>query len=147
MGTIVFLESSRSNQEGDEDSIKENNVHQHHPFSSFFPSYGGSGGGDTGKVNVYRALESADAIYLSFENKLASQQQSTYFLGTDKPTYIDVLLFVHLAEALCDVHLILVLAKHSCLMKYFQWIYSNTMGKEYSTLWKAHFSRQGADES
>ena len=116
-------EGSQLNQERTEDSIDEGNVHQHHPFSSIFPSYSGSGGGDTGKVNVHRALESADAIYLSLEEKL-SDQCTTYFLGTEKPTYVDVLLFAHLAEALCDVHLILLLAKHSRLMKYFQWMHS-----------------------
>jgi len=139
-------ENSPSDQADDEESTKEK-VHQHHPFSSFFPSYGGVGGGDTGKVNVYRAMESADMYYASLEEKLSSSKHATYFLGTEKPTYIDALLFVHLAEALCDVHLILVLAKHSRLMKYFQWIYDQYFGEGYARAWKSHSAGQEAGES
>eukprot|EP00956_Cyclotella_meneghiniana_P041444 scaffold227761_cov23-Cyclotella_meneghiniana.AAC.1 len=77
------------------------NLHQHHPFSSHLPSYAGVGGGDSGKVNVYRAMEYADAYYSTLETKLSASSSTTtpYFFGTEKPSYIDGLLFAHLAEA------------------------------------------------
>ena len=116
--------------------------HQHHPYSSMVSSYGGVGGGDSGSVNVYRAMELADMYYTSLEQKLMmaggggddedkSTAAATYFLGTSVPSYIDALLFSHLAEALCDVYLVLVLAKHPRLMKYFQDLYDQFFGEKY----------------
>lgn len=55
-------------REGDEETEEEKDAvaHQHHhPFSSLFPSHGGAGGGDTGRVNVHRAIELADVYYAS----------------------------------------------------------------------------------
>ncbi|KAL7450478.1 hypothetical protein ACHAWC_002388 [Mediolabrus comicus] len=100
------------------------------------------GGGDSGSVNVYRAMELADMYYASLEQKLMmaggggddedkSKTAATYFLGTSVPSYIDALLFSHLAEALCDVYLVLVLAKHPRLMKYFQDLYDQFFGEKY----------------
>ena len=135
------IKSSNANNNDEDDdgqNSDEKTTHQHHPFSSFFSSYGGSGGGSTGRVNVYRAMEFGDLYYSSLENKLAAAScvgtdgQTTYFLGTEKPTYIDALLFAHLAEALCDVHLVLVLAKYSRLTKYFQWMYDQFFGEAYT---------------
>ena len=112
--------------------------HQHHPFSGMVSSYGGVGGGDSGSVNVYRAMEYADMYYTALEQKMVGEEEEeeeeespTYFLGTSVPSYIDALLFSHLAEALCDVYLVLVLAKHSRLMKYFQWMYDQYFGEKY----------------
>ena len=115
--------------------------HQHHPYSSMVSSYGGVGGGDSGSVNVYRAMELADMYYTSLEQKLMmagggggvedKSTAATYFLGTSVPSYIDALLFSHLAEALCDVYLVLVLAKHPRLMKYFQDLYDQFFGEKY----------------
>ena len=135
-------EETKEDEEGEE---KE--VHQHHPFASFFPSHGGGGGGDTGKVNVYRAMEWADRYYAALEGRLSSEQseQSTFLLGTKKPTYVDAMLFAHLAEALCDVHLILVLAKHSRLMRYFQSMYVQYFGEEYAKTWQSQNSAEPAD--
>ena len=124
------------------DNKEEKEVHhQHHPFSSFFPSYGGGGGGGGGRVNVSRALEIADLHYTALENKLASSVGYDTLLGTEKPTYVDALLFAHLAEALCDVHLILVLAKHTRLIKYFHWMYQCYFGEGYTELWSSHSSK------
>ena len=137
--------------------IPENTIHQHHPYSSFIVSYGGGGGGDSGRVNVYRAMELADSYYSALEGRLlASSSQSgcndddpnvvgesermTYLLGTQKPTYVDALLFAHLAEALCDIHLVLVLAKHSRLTRYFQRMYDHYFGDEYVIAWESHSS-------
>ncbi|KAL7536099.1 hypothetical protein ACHAXR_011244 [Thalassiosira sp. AJA248-18] len=143
--------SSKSDEE--DDDVEERELHQHHPFSSLFPSHGGVGGGDTGKVNVCRALEVADIYYASLEKKMTSlphsdqSEQPAFFLGTEKPTYIDVLLFSHLTEALCDVHLVLVLSKHSRLMKYFQWMYDQYFGEDYTAAWQSRYPGEGASES
>ncbi|KAL9178917.1 hypothetical protein ACHAXT_011890 [Thalassiosira profunda] len=125
--------------EGEDDTTEDEEVHQHHPFSSFVPSRAGGGGGDSGKVNVHRAMELAGMYYSALEERLAftldandESGTSRYFLGTEKPTYVDVLLFAHLAEALCDVHLVLVLAKHSRLVKHFQRMHDRFFGKEYA---------------
>jgi hypothetical protein len=109
-------------------------MHQHHTFSSHLPSYSGVGGGDTGRVNVYRAMEYADAYYTTLEKKLSALSESMYFFGTDKPSFVDAVLFAHLAEAICDVHLVLVLANHSRLVKYFQTIHDAFFGSDYIKL-------------
>ena len=108
-------------------------VHQHHPYSSMVSSYGGVGGGNSGSVNVYRAMEYADMYYTSLEQKMVvGEKNPTFFLGTSLPSHIDALLFSHLAEALCDVYLVLVLAKHSRLIQYFQWMYDQYFGEKYA---------------
>jgi len=134
-------ESSNDDNKESPDNEEEKEVHhQHHPFSSFFPSYGGGGGGG-GRVNVSRAMEIADLYYSALENKLASSVGYDTLLGTEKPTYVDALLFAHLAEALCDVHLILVLAKHNRLVNYFHWMYKCYFGEGYTELWSSHSSK------
>lgn len=111
-------------------NVSRDTTHQHHPFSSHIPSYAGVGGGDSGKVNVYRAMEFADAYYSTLENKLESSL-TPYFFESEKPSYIDAVLFAHLAEAVCDLHLVLVLAKHTRLVQYFQRMYDTYFGIEY----------------
>ena len=116
----------------EDEGSKSAGVHQQHPYSSLLPSFSGSGGGSTGMVNVFRAMEYADLYYTALEGKIESNRGSRYFLGTSKPTYIDIALFAHLSEALCDIHLILVLAKHSTLVKYFQFMHDQYFGEEYT---------------
>jgi hypothetical protein len=48
---------------------------------------------------------------------------STYLLGTVQPTTVDALLWAHISEALCDVHLVTILADYPHLVKFFQSIY------------------------
>lgn len=123
----------KTNADEDEgDGSESADVHQQHPYSSLLPSFSGSGGGSTGMVNVFRAMEYADLYYTALEGKMEANRGSGYFLGTSKPTYNDILLFAHLSEALCDIHLILVLAKHSTLVKYFQFMYDQYFGEEYT---------------
>ena len=122
----------RHGKDSNESSNDKEDIHQHHNLSSLFPSHGGVGGGDSGRVNVHRAMEYANAYYSTLEEKLASlSDDSPHFFGTDKPSYVDALLFAHLAEAICNVHLILVLAKHSRLIRYFQRLYDLYFGKDY----------------
>ena len=125
---------------------KSSHQHQHHPFSSFIPSYGGIGGGDTNRINLHRALEYADMYYTTLELKLTSNSGYDTLLGTKIPTYIDALLFAHLAEALCDVHLILVLSKHDRLVKYFQWVYHCFFGDGYEELFRSSSSSSSSQQ-
>ncbi len=145
-GGEMALELFHYNDYRSSSAEEKEKSHQHHPYASLMPSYGGVGGGDSGRVNVIRAMEYAHELYSLLEEKMAvpskdaaksdaevdeKHDQTTYFLKTDKPTYLDALLFSHLAEALCDVHLILVLSKHSKLLCYFQWVYDSYFGKGY----------------
>jgi hypothetical protein len=52
-------------------------------------------------------------------------------LGTNALTLADIKLFGHLAEALCDVHLITILAEYKNLIAFFQDVYQKYFGKEY----------------
>ena len=146
----------------DDDKDEEEAIHQHHPFSSYLSNYSGSGGGDACGVNVHRAMELADSYYSSLEcalivastppttnenqseekenyhKKEEQHQQCTYLFGAIQPTQIDALLFAHLAEAMCDVHLVLVLSKHVKLIKYFDLLYNTYFGNGYITLYKSH---------
>ncbi len=154
--------SCDANIDTEEESATENTVHQHHPYSSLIASYGGVGGGDSGRVNVYRAMELAGSYYAALENRLVAsssqkccdddrnvgkRERAAYLLGSDKPSYVDALLFAHLAEALCDIHLVLVLAKHPHLTRYFQRMYDHYFGDEYVTAWQNHSSQQGSAEN
>lgn len=125
-------EDKTNSDEVEDKGSASTDVHQQHTYSSLLPSFSGSGGGSTGLVNVFRAMEYADLFYTALEKKIEANRDSRYFLGTSKPTYIDIVLFAHLSEALCDIHLILVLAKHSSLVKYFQFIYDQYFGEEYT---------------
>ena len=137
------------------------------PFSSY-------GGGDSGRVNVRRAMELADSYYASLERRLLAssdghlstflpstplsdgggdchvgrggQQQQQHLLGTDKPTHVDALLFAHLAEALCNVHLVLVLSGHPVLLRYFGDMYDRYFGKGYADEWNMHNRGDGDDD-
>ena len=144
---------------GTEEADDNARHHQHHPFSSYLSCRGGSGGGDAGRVNVRRAMELADYYYASLERRLLASDppspppalansganddgleegegRHAYVLGTDDPTHVDALLFAHLAEALCDVHLVLVLARRPVLVRYFGAIYDRYFGPGYADEWR-----------
>ena len=142
--------------------------HQHHPFSSYLSCRGGSGGGDAGRVNVRRAMEIADYYYASLERRLLESDpppppaadddvandtgrerregRPVYLLGTDDPTPVDALLFAHIAEALCDVHLVLVLARRPVLVRYFSAMYDRYFGKGYADEWRRRHNPRGGGE-
>ena len=163
-GAITKNNNNDDDDDDDDDKDEEEAIHQHHPFSSYLSNYSGSGGGDACGVNVHRAMELADSYYSSLECALIivastppttdenqseekendhkkeeqQHQQCTYLLGAIQPTHLDALLFAHLAEAMCDVHLVLVLSKHVKLMKYFDLLYNTYFGNGYITLYKSH---------
>lgn len=45
-------------------------------------------------------------------------------MGTNHPTLVDVKFWAHLADALCDAHLVVLLASYPRLVRYFQDIYN-----------------------
>ncbi|KAL3938956.1 MAG: hypothetical protein SGBAC_006238 [Bacillariaceae sp.] len=73
-------------------------------------------------LSVKRAIDIAKEAYGTLEQQLTSHAQS-YLLGTDEPCMVDIVLFAHLAEALCDVHLVVVLSSFPKLVEHFQLIY------------------------
>jgi hypothetical protein len=74
---------------------------------------------DTAKMEARNA-------YTILEQQLSqrgSDDSCYYLLGTSQPVMVDVILWAHLAEALCDVTLVVILADFPCLIQYFQFIH------------------------
>jgi len=86
-----------------------------------------SGASSSYGLNVSKAIKQAKQAYQSIETKL-QQGNGTYLLNTTKPTLVDVYLFAHLCEALCDVHLVLVLGEYPCIVAFFQQFYEEYFG-------------------
>lgn len=92
------------------------------------------------KNGTTRLLERAKDAYFAIDRQLLSVNKAQdetnsrkyYLLGTERPALVDVLLWAHLAEALCDVHLVVVLASYPRILKYFQDMYDSYFpsGKE-----------------
>ena len=79
------------------------------------------------EICLEEAKVEARKAYEIFEQQLTQVEHSgpshCYLLGTKEPTMVDALLWAHLAEALCDVNLVVVLADFPHLVKFFQRIY------------------------
>lgn len=71
------------------------------------------------KMTVPQAVARAKEAYQALEYQLSSHEK-LYLLGKDKPSLVDAVLWSHLADALCDVHLVIELASFPRLVKYFQ---------------------------
>lgn len=67
-----------------------------------------------------KAKQMARPCYTTLESILEREQ---YLLGTVAPTIVDCLLFDHIAEALCNVHLIQIIADFPKLIQFFQDLY------------------------
>ena len=84
-------------------------------------------GNGSKEICLEEAKVEARKAYEIFEQQLTQMEQSgpphCYLLGTKEPTMVDALLWAHLAEALCDVNLVVELADFPCLVKFFQRIY------------------------
>jgi glutathione S-transferase len=72
-----------------------------------------------------RAKTTARPSYATLETFLENQ---TYLLGTPTPSTVDCMLFEHLAEALCNVHLVIILADFPKLVQFFQTLYETHFG-------------------
>jgi Glutathione S-transferase, C-terminal domain len=74
----------------------------------------------SGRVHsVAQVLDRVKTCYESLESQLACHSKS-YLLGTDNPALVDAYLFSHLADALGDVHLVVVLASFPRLVQFAQ---------------------------
>jgi hypothetical protein len=73
--------------------------------------------------SVPDAVTIARRGYDSLETLLLSDGGRDYILNTSTPSMADVLVWAHLAEALCDVHLVMVLADFPKLVDLFQRMY------------------------
>ncbi|VEU43010.1 unnamed protein product [Pseudo-nitzschia multistriata] len=88
-------------------------------------------------ISIDQLLERANEAYFAIDRQLLSaamKQNKTdskrkYLLGTDEPALVDVLLWAHLAEALCDVHLVVLLASYPRLVEYFEDFYRRYFGQ------------------
>jgi metaxin len=70
--------------------------------------------------------------YQSLETQLGDNQ---YLLG-EEPTTVDALVWAHLADALCDVHLVTILADFPNLVQYFQRVYDTYFRLDVDAEWK-----------
>jgi len=76
------------------------------------------------QISVEEAKAEVCKAYEIIEQQLSQvDSEHDYLIGTPEPTLVDALLWSHLAEALCDVHLVLVLADFPKIVQYFQRIY------------------------
>lgn len=83
---------------------------------------------------VQESMSIAREAYTSLETLL--QGSNKYLLDTPSPATVDALLWAHLAEALCDVHLVTLLADFPNLIKYFQRIYEEYFRLPQDVEWK-----------
>jgi len=83
--------------------------------------------------SVEECMEIAREAYQSLETQL---EGNNYLLHTEKPTVVDALLWAHLADALCDVHLVTLLADFPNLVKYFQRVYDQNFRLDTDAEWK-----------
>jgi len=77
---------------------------------------------NTTATNLRRRVNDDDAITTNIHND-TTKMKPLLLLGTTTPSLVDTILFAHLAEALCDVHLITVLVEYKNLVRYFQMMY------------------------
>ena len=97
-------------------------------------------------MNIDDVVERAKDVYQALERQLiaAANQDTTitskekYLLGTDRPAFVDAVLFAHVADALCDVHLVVVLSSYPNLVQYFQDMYQ----KYFSTIQKTKTNKR-----
>lgn len=80
-------------------------------------------------LNVEKIKELVRKGYQALDSKL--RQGGGTLLGTNTFTIADIQLFGHLAEALCDVHLVTILADYHHLIAFYQVIYMTYFGRGY----------------
>lgn len=73
-------------------------------------------------MSIEQALERAKEAYQALESQLTKHSRP-YLLGTESPSLVDAVLWAHLADALCDVNLVVLLSSYPALVKYFQRMY------------------------
>ncbi len=95
------------------------------------------------RCTIPQALTEVRRCYEILDIQLSLNQ---FILGGSKPTFVDALLFDHLANALCDVHLVGVLPDFPNLAKFFDKIYDQYFSKGDDTwmLWNRSENRRNA---
>ena len=81
------------------------------------------------EIDIDTLVDLARKSYAALDSKLARGNGTLQ--GTASLTLEDMRLFGHLAEALCDVNLVTVLADHENVIDFFQKVYQQYFGKEY----------------
>lgn len=82
------------------------------------------------EVNLKKSVAMAGEVYSSLDWKIG-QSTNGNLLDTEEISLVDVLLFGHLAEALCDIHLVVALIDFKHLIAFFQKTFEKYFGKEY----------------
>ena len=95
------------------------------------------------QVDLKKATGMAGDIYSSLDWKLGQSKNGT-LLDTTKMSLVDVLLFGHLAEALCDIHLVVTLINYKYLIRFFQKTYETYFGKKYQV---SYSSSSGSNDN
>jgi len=85
---------------------------------------------DGDDVNVDRAVALARRCYGSLNCRLL-ESSGVSLLGVEQLTTVDAMLFAHLADALCDLHLVTILSEYQGLVSFFQSTYEKYFGKNY----------------
>jgi hypothetical protein len=108
-------------------------------------------------VGIQEAIARARMGYQALEQQLITvgypdKTSQTYLLGTQRPALVDAVLWAHLAEALCDVHLVVVLADFPYLVQYFQDLYemyfaTSKPNKSNGMCWEAWNQRQNLENA
>ena len=83
--------------------------------------------------SVDEGMAIAQEAYQSLETQLDGHD---YLLHTTTPTTVDAVLWAHLADALCNVHLVILLADFPTLCKYFSRIYDKYFRLDTDADWK-----------
>jgi hypothetical protein len=75
--------------------------------------------------HVDKVVQFCNDVYQALDHRLAESQSNslTTLLSSEMLSSVDMLLFEHLANAMCDVHLVTVLDGKNHLIRYFQDIY------------------------
>ncbi len=116
---------------------------------TFFTDDSGSvsGGGLGGKqIDLKKAVSMAGDVYGSLDYKLSESTKGN-LLDTENLSFVDVLLFGHLAEALCDIHLVPILIEYEHLISFFQSTYEKYFGKEYQVQVNNNYNYNNSGDS
>ncbi len=81
-------------------------------------------------VNTQKAVALARQAYESLDWKIGQSANGT-LLDSEDLSLIDILLFGHLAESLCNIHLVAILADYENLVLFFQNTYEKYFSKKY----------------
>ena len=88
------------------------------------------GAGGSKQVNLKKAIRMANDIFSSLDYKLGLSSHGT-LLDSQELSIVDVILFDHLCNALCDIHLVATLIEYKHLIAFFERTYESYFGKEY----------------